>query len=110
MVYKDWDQLGSEIGQLETFEDDEQPLPQNVSGTGVCCFCLRKNVTLCSSHCWFIYVVVMRASSWRCHDSCCWGLSSISMQACMTVQRCCRAITKDAVLRLQMTVQTVLHV
>jgi hypothetical protein len=31
VVYKDWDQLGSDIGQLETFDDDEQPLPQNVS-------------------------------------------------------------------------------
>ncbi|WIA39296.1 hypothetical protein OEZ86_005414 [Tetradesmus obliquus] len=34
VVYKDWDQLGSEIGQLETFEDDEQPLPQNVMYPG----------------------------------------------------------------------------
>jgi hypothetical protein len=31
VVYKDWDHMGSEIGQLETFDDDEQPLPQNVS-------------------------------------------------------------------------------
>lgn len=30
MVYKDWDKLGSEIGELTTFDDDEQPLPQNV--------------------------------------------------------------------------------
>jgi hypothetical protein len=39
VVYKDWDQLSSDIGQLETFDDDEQPLPQNVSG--YCWLCLR---------------------------------------------------------------------
>jgi hypothetical protein len=38
VVYKDWDQLGSDIGQLETFDDDEQPLPQNVSGHCYCSF------------------------------------------------------------------------
>ena len=30
MVYKDWDAMGSDISKLETFDDDEQPLPQNV--------------------------------------------------------------------------------
>lgn len=31
VIYKDWDAMGSEISKLETFDDDEQPLPQNVS-------------------------------------------------------------------------------
>lgn len=30
MIYKDWDAMGSDISKLETFDDDEQPLPQNV--------------------------------------------------------------------------------
>jgi hypothetical protein len=38
VVYKDWDHMGSEIGQLETFDDDEQPLPQNVSAAMCCGF------------------------------------------------------------------------
>jgi hypothetical protein len=33
-------QLGSDIGQLETFDDDEQPLPQNVSS--YCKLCHKK--------------------------------------------------------------------
>lgn len=32
-MYKDWDAMGSEIGALEPFGDDEQPLPQNVRAT-----------------------------------------------------------------------------
>jgi hypothetical protein len=44
VVYKDWDQLGSDIGQLETFDDDEQPLPQNVSG---CCSFLCCLIIVC---------------------------------------------------------------
>jgi hypothetical protein len=31
VIYKDWDAMGSDISKLETFDDDEQPLPQNVS-------------------------------------------------------------------------------
>jgi hypothetical protein len=32
VIYKDWDAMGSDISKLENFDDDEQPLPQNVSG------------------------------------------------------------------------------
>jgi hypothetical protein len=28
---KDWESIGSRIGELENYDDDEQPLPQNVS-------------------------------------------------------------------------------
>jgi ATP-dependent Clp protease protease subunit len=31
VIYKDWDAMGSNISKLENFDDDEQPLPQNVS-------------------------------------------------------------------------------
>jgi hypothetical protein len=31
VVYRDWDKMGSEISEAEVFDDDEQPLPQNVS-------------------------------------------------------------------------------
>ena len=34
VIYKDWDAIGSDISKLETFDDDEQPLPQNVSKQG----------------------------------------------------------------------------
>lgn len=34
VIYKDWDAMGSDISKLETFDDDEQPLPQNVSYGG----------------------------------------------------------------------------
>ena len=33
VIYKDWDAMGSDISKLELFDDDEQPLPQNVSWT-----------------------------------------------------------------------------
>jgi len=31
---KDWESIGSRIGELETYDDDEQPLPQNVMYPG----------------------------------------------------------------------------
>lgn len=34
VIYKDWDAMGSDISKLETFDDDEQPLPQNVMYPG----------------------------------------------------------------------------
>eukprot|EP00877_Chromochloris_zofingiensis_P013718 jgi/Chrzof1/85/Cz01g02300.t1 len=34
VVYKDWDKMGSEIGELEVMDDDDQPLPQNVMYPG----------------------------------------------------------------------------
>eukprot|EP00775_Hariotina_reticulata_P006748 gene6748-6968_t len=34
VVYRDWDKMGSEISEAEVFDDDEQPLPQNVMYPG----------------------------------------------------------------------------
>ena len=35
---RDWEKMGSDIGELGLFDDDEQPLPTNVMYPGVC-FC-----------------------------------------------------------------------
>ena len=45
---KDWESIGSRIGELETYDDDEQPLPQNVS-VALQLQCLRLLLGLLSS-------------------------------------------------------------
>lgn len=42
VIYKDWDAMGSDISKLETFDDDEQPLPQNVSLAGIRSRCEKR--------------------------------------------------------------------
>ena len=39
IVYKDWDKMASEIGNLGLMDDDEQPLPSNVMYPGTSKYC-----------------------------------------------------------------------
>lgn len=34
VAFRDWDKMGSEIGELGLWDDDEQPLPTNVMYPG----------------------------------------------------------------------------
>ncbi len=53
IVYKGWDERGSDIGDLTVMDDDEQPLPTNVMYPGTSDYCewlwgLHACVLLCA--------------------------------------------------------------